>query len=601
MTICPNCRNELYSPQCRQVCGVDAGPIRMEFHPSHPSLAPPAASSAQMGRISSPRPVRPMQMGSPPPRRHHDDPQSLIFCDDCGFSSTSMGAFERHRCMDASSAQSSRSFSSSPRPVRPMQMGSPPPRRHHDDPQSLIFCDDCGFSSTSMRAFERHKCMDASSAQSSRSFSSSSGTVMPMSMGSHPASSAAPAAQHSFNPSPPPPAAAAGSGDAAQVRHVSNPFAVEVQPQQLIAAGFKRSYFIVGGYVWVRVGSMETPAKKVSWPGLKKVRTVGLGFEHDLFVTNFGKVLLRRFQYAEWSSNMVGGVKDIVAVSTEGDSHFAVDERGRVWAWGTCNCGQLGIGRRVDKVVTPVWVRNLPEIAYVVAVPYSSLFLSTAGAVFECGIVSSGILLNPVEIQGLEKIKAIGIGNLHRFFLTEETGQLLQQKRSRLFSREPILFVPGLKKGIVAFAVGGDHCLAVDEGRRVWAWGMGNFGQLGTGQAGPDYMEERPKIIPKLYDVVAVAASACYSIAVTSKGEVFHWGCGNLETGEISFELEPVLIPGLPRLFLPKSPLQTGLSECRSSETYTNVEIITDEKQCPHCRKWILNFLQQCSECRRPV
>ena len=77
-------------------------------------------------------------------------------------------------------------------------------------------------------------------------------------------------------------------------------------------------------------------------------------------------------------------------------------------------------------------------------------------------------------------------------------------------------------------SVGNYHVLALSETGKVYAWGYGEKGQLGTGSG---YSNEEPVVVKDIYrkqlqDIVKVEAGENVSFAITSKGKVYAWGNG---------------------------------------------------------------------------
>ena len=77
-------------------------------------------------------------------------------------------------------------------------------------------------------------------------------------------------------------------------------------------------------------------------------------------------------------------------------------------------------------------------------------------------------------------------------------------------------------------SVGNYHVLALSETGKVYAWGYGEKGQLGTGSG---YSNEEPVVVKDIYrkqlqDIVKVETGENVSFAITSKGKVYAWGNG---------------------------------------------------------------------------
>ncbi len=96
--------------------------------------------------------------------------------------------------------------------------------------------------------------------------------------------------------------------------------------------------------------------------------------------------------------------------------------------------------------------------------------------------------------------------------------------------------VPGLRD-VIAVAAGATHSLALTRDGQVWAWGNNDHRQLGINEYSsyeartPQRVltvvpgdETRPDTFPPLAGVVAIAASATHSAAVTADGALWTWG-----------------------------------------------------------------------------
>lgn len=98
-------------------------------------------------------------------------------------------------------------------------------------------------------------------------------------------------------------------------------------------------------------------------------------------------------------------------------------------------------------------------------------------------------------------------------------------------------------KTVVAVAAGANHSLALTADGQVFAWGANGSGQLGcnslTGSAVPVAVYASGALSGK--SVVAIAAGTNFSMALTADGQVFAWGAnGSGQLGDNSMTNSPV-------------------------------------------------------------
>ena len=156
---------------------------------------------------------------------------------------------------------------------------------------------------------------------------------------------------------------------------------------------------------------------------------------------------------------------------------------GTVWAWGSNTRGFLGDGTTIDRY-TPVQVQGLDNVIAISVGDAHSLALKSNGTVWAWGANFTGRLGDgtttdryaPVQVQGLDSVIAISAGN---------------------------------------------HSLALKSDGTVWAWGRNFWGQLGDGTTTDRYT---PVQVQGLNEVAAIATDANYSMALKHDGTVWVWG-----------------------------------------------------------------------------
>lgn len=335
-------------------------------------------------------------------------------------------------------------------------------------------------------------------------------------------------------------------------------------------------------------------------PGLTGIEEVAVGGSHSLARKVDGTVLA-------WGSNGNGQLGDgtfqasptfvdvgglatdvqIESVSACASHSLALTTDGMVLAWGSNGSGQLG-NPVPDTAFAPVRVLNLPGMFKAVACGGGggggghSLALRSDGAVFAWGANTNGQLGDdtviqrrvPVMVKDLgpgSGVIAIAAGGLSFSFALKEDGSVWawgtningQLGDNTADERHIPRQVFGLGAAppsdpdsrIVAIAAG-NHGLALRKNGAVLAWGSNSSGQLGIGTQVPPVPQSLVplQVIGGLgpgSDVVAIEASANYSLALTSLasgGRVFGWGAntsGQLGDGATTPRPTPALVATL--------------------------------------------------------
>ena len=99
---------------------------------------------------------------------------------------------------------------------------------------------------------------------------------------------------------------------------------------------------------------------------------------------------------------------------------LTVKEDGTLWAWGSNDRGQLGIGSTVDQWF-PAQVGTLSDVAAAAAGIYHSVAAKADGTVWAWGYNAYGQLgdgtttqrITPVQVSGLTNVVAVAAGDLH--------------------------------------------------------------------------------------------------------------------------------------------------------------------------------------------
>jgi alpha-tubulin suppressor-like RCC1 family protein len=306
------------------------------------------------------------------------------------------------------------------------------------------------------------------------------------------------------------------------------------------------------------------------------------------------------------SSNYKVGL-DKVSRLAAGTQHFiALREDGSVWAWGSNKLGQIGNGSSTEKVDKPVKIEGLPNIKAVAASQNHSLALDNSGRVWAWGSNLSSQLGDggnsdqraPVQVQGLDEVTDIAAGyrfsmalrrdgsvwawggkcatdtdpklaalvqefaddleNEEGYFDPESNADpniisrlndCIGESRVNIESRQPKK-IEGINN-IIALSAGFGHMLALDKKGTVWGWGCNKYGQTGAGFLGNQTANRTPLKVSGLPRIQSVSAGFRHSLALDVNGEVWSWGQnyhGQLGQGGDKDNPKPVKLSGLPKI-----------------------------------------------------
>lgn len=232
------------------------------------------------------------------------------------------------------------------------------------------------------------------------------------------------------------------------------------------------------------------------------------------------------------------GLNNIVMVASGNHHSLALDNLGRVWAWGQNGYGQLGDGT-VDATSEPVLIKGLDNVVSISAGALHSLALKSDGTVWgwgnnlmrQLGPNLGREVLSPSKIDGVENITQISGGFGHSVALAKDG-------RVWIWGVIDWTSIPEITDDIVvdqyydptllefpspAIAVGSgsDHSIVLLENGQVWAWGTNTFGQLGNGTL---FKNIEPSQVMGLPTIRLLAAGGYHNIVVDESGILWGWG-----------------------------------------------------------------------------
>ncbi len=205
----------------------------------------------------------------------------------------------------------------------------------------------------------------------------------------------------------------------------------------------------------------------------------------------------------------------------------SVDAGGGLWCWGRGTSGQIGPARMLDTTV-PVRVPLPAGVAGALSV--------ATGDAHTCAVGG--------DPGGLPLAACFG---------ANDRGQLGDGTTVAHGAPAPVAFGRVAPAAPLALAAGGAHTCAADGAGRLWCWGRGDRGQLGTGGT-----DDRPSpgevALPDGNPAAAVSAGEAHTCAVDRAGQVWCWGAndrGQLGSGAAGADvLAPAPVAGLPAAVL---------------------------------------------------
>ena len=257
------------------------------------------------------------------------------------------------------------------------------------------------------------------------------------------------------------------------------------------------------------------------------------------------------------SSGALAG-KKIVKISSGWYNSMAIDDQGKIYAWGNNNMGQLGTGNTTNSLV-PVDISGSGALAGRKIVDISSggestqyvhsMALDDQGKVYtwgydyygELGNGAGGSSYTPIQISDSsilagKKIVSIEAGVAQSYAL-DDMGELFSWgygeqgalgTGSMVNSQVPVSVTNSALAGetITQISAGYRHAMALSSDNTVYSWGYNNYGQLGNGGAAigsvPVSITSSGALAGK--KIMSVKAGYATSMAVGDQGVYYAWG-----------------------------------------------------------------------------
>ncbi|MDR2336735.1 MAG: hypothetical protein LBE03_01370 [Candidatus Nomurabacteria bacterium] len=337
------------------------------------------------------------------------------------------------------------------------------------------------------------------------------------------------------------------------------------------------------GELGIGNATTDDVAAPVKVDGLDKIVAIAAGGEHSMAINEAGELYIwGNNSYGQigngttvnvsspiklnglgGASNAISADTKIVAIAARGYHSLAVDENGKLYAWGRNDTGQVGNGTSISNVLRPIKINGLQDntpnaitnntrIVAVAAGRFHSLAVDDSGLVYAWGKNTDGQIGNgnksndnvlaPIVINGYggesnaikasTKIVTISAG-LYFSIVSDIEGNVYTWGKndygqlgdgSTTDTTTPKLLAR--LSNITKLAGGGRHVLAVSNDGEVYTWGQNNYGQIGN-EATATNGVSTPQLITTLEDITAIAGGGESSYAVNNDGELFSWGHDN--------------------------------------------------------------------------
>jgi alpha-tubulin suppressor-like RCC1 family protein len=268
----------------------------------------------------------------------------------------------------------------------------------------------------------------------------------------------------------------------------------------LIAATSSATYFVKtdgtlwgwGGYLGSQRATAERPVQIGEWTNV--IDVVGFKYSDSMLVllADGSVYAMGQNEYGEvgtgtpttssiYTPNKVA-VSNVVAIAAGDKTGYALDSSGAVWAWGSNESAELGIGNYSEKFAV-VQVQGLPKIASIGGGGGSGYAIDTTGTLWVWGANGDGQL---------------GLGNNN------------DQPTPVKTEITDAIFVDG----------GKSTTFVIRSNNSLWATGHGSYGELGNGslKSSNTFVAS---LITNCRDVSMLWRSA---VAVDGNGDVFVFG-----------------------------------------------------------------------------
>lgn len=214
--------------------------------------------------------------------------------------------------------------------------------------------------------------------------------------------------------------------------------------------------------------------------------------------------------------SVLGSVKTFCKISAGEASTAAIDKYGRAWGWGRNVSGQLGDNSVVSRL-TPV---------------------SVLGSIKTFCHISASLGAHTMAIDKYGRVWGWGTGSNGRLGTNSIT------------DRSTPVSVAGSNKTFCKISAGNAWTAAIDKYGRVWCWGNGGDGRLGTGSTVSALTPV--SVIGSTKTFCHIGTGNATTAAIDKYGKIWSWGfnnSGQLGNGANVAQCTPVALAGATKTF----------------------------------------------------
>ncbi len=236
-------------------------------------------------------------------------------------------------------------------------------------------------------------------------------------------------------------------------------------------------------------------------------------------------------------------MENVSSVSAAWNHTVAIRMDGSLWAWGSNEFGQLGIGYTTSPYES-LPTKVMENVYSVSAGGNHTVAIRMDGSLWAWGNNSSGQLgdgttiskRTPVKI--MDDVVKVTAGGSHTNTIKKD-GSLWSwgfngsgQLGNGTTTRQlvPIKVLENVRN----VSAGNNHTLAIKEDGSLWSWGYNASGQLGNGTIVNELLPNKV-----MENIINVSAGAFHTLAIKTDGSLWTWG-SNLYTGTTTDQLTPV-------------------------------------------------------------